>query len=160
MTGGIRSRRLANTISSVARSEVSISSDGLREWLASQSIDDWRNTFTASATELADLLAYVRSPAAHAISELLEGSELELQLEASSAVTVGAAATLTPDSSAPHPAPILVTTDTGTIGRIRTADHDDVTLLLSIGLPLSIRLDQRETSSVAIITIAPEQSAE
>ena len=69
MTGGIRSRRLANTVWCHAIARVPSRTDASRNRPAAQTIRQWRELFDASPTELSDLLAYARAPGAQVVSK-------------------------------------------------------------------------------------------
>ena len=73
MLGGVRSRRLSVAIGERAAQE-SIPDENLRAWLAQMGLAEWRSGFEAAPAELADLLQFVRNPAANIGQALLDGS--------------------------------------------------------------------------------------
>lgn len=129
----------------------------LRDWLGEQTIAEWRDLFDASPTELADLLSYVRVPGAQAVSQILEGAPLELAITApSDAVAESTEARLSPQPNVSPPAPIEVVTADGVVGTIRPSDHDDVALLMNLGIPLVVRVAPGAVEPAVTIALAPE----
>jgi superfamily II DNA/RNA helicase len=157
MTGGVRSRRLANTVArhAIARTDPE---QTLREWLGTfEDHAQWRELFDASPTELVDLLSYARAPGAQVVSQILEGAPLELTITAPIGAVIDATdARLVPQPDAPPPAPIEVVTDDGVVGTIKPRDHDDVALLTSIGIPLTVTVAPGVATPVVTIARAPE----
>jgi len=77
LVSGVRSRRLASAIATVAASE-DIDNDSLRRWLGSMEIADLRRSFSASTSELLDLLEFARTPRTSALRNLLESGHAEI----------------------------------------------------------------------------------
>ena len=139
MRGGIRSRRLANTVASHAPGRTVDGDSSLRDWLADQTITNWRELFEASPTEIADLLSFARSPDAQVVRSILEGEVRELSITASGDPTDAAtAASLELPPNTPDPGPIQIVTQAGPVGTIRPCDHDEVLHLLNMGIPLNV----------------------
>ena len=157
MRGGIRSRRLANAVAEHADRRTAHEDRPLRDWLADMTIADWRDSFDASPTELADLLSFARTPGAQVVSSVLEGVAHELNIDTSSfSGSTDAEATLQRQSGILDPAPIQVLTPDGMIGTVRPSDHDEVSMLLSMGVPLKIEVSHRTPGPVATISLASE----
>jgi len=163
MAASVRSRRLANVISAQFPSPPSDIEVGeaLREWLGSQTLDEWRSSFEASPTEIADLLAYVRSPGTQLVSNLFEGRPIELLIDPATLFndTAGPAAFSRPST---HPsAPIEVRSDGGAIvGTVKPVDHSDVALLTSMGVPLDVHVEPRGDDSVIVIQLSGEPDSD
>lgn len=156
MTGGVRSRRLANVVARHADAR-SDTDQTLRDWLGEKSIAEWRELFEASPTELADLLEYVRVPGAQAVSQILEGESLELNITApSDAVVETTEARLSIEADVSLPAPIEVVTADRVVGTIRSSDHDDVALIMNMGIPLFVRVIPGPVEPIVTIALAPE----
>lgn len=157
MTGGVRSRRLANAVArhAIARTDPE---QTLREWLgAFEDHAEWSALFDASPTELSDLLSYARAPGAQVVSQILEGSPLELPITAPiGAVTEATDARLVPHPDASPPAPIEIVADDVVVGTIKPRDHDDVALLTSMGIPLTVTVAPGVANPVVSIALAPE----
>ena len=157
MVGGVRSRRLANIVAvHFPDREEGNNEQQLREWLADQSITDWRELFQASPTEIADLLSFARAPGTRIISSILEGNVLQLQITSEIRLSATIKATIVPEPDTPEPALIQVITSKGIAGTIRSSDHNDVTLLTSMGIPLNIEAAPSREGSVVSISLAPE----
>ena len=162
MTGGVRSRRLANTVAADAATAMGDDEQRtLREWLADQTISDWRHRFDASPTEVADLLTFARTPGAQVVSSILEGAihELAITPTATTMVEDTTEGILEPQPGEPEPAPIEVKTPDRVIGTIKSADHDEVALLIGMGIPLEIYVGPGPAAPVLTISLAPDAEA-
>ena len=158
MIGRVRSRRLANTVAEQA-DELIDEAEGptLREWLADQTIGDWRELFGASPTEVSDLLSFARAPGAQVVSSVLEGLTQEFSINSSKlALTTTLPARLEHQAEAPDPAPIQVTTSEGVAGTVRLSDHDEVSLLMEMGIPVNVEVRPGVEGPVAVISLAPD----
>ena len=157
MTGRVRSRRLANTIATHADGRTSDEESTLRDWLADLTIAEWREQFNASPTEIADLLTFVRSPTARVVSSILEGSTHELRIDyPDTQMPTAQPAKLEPQPDAQEPAPIQVTITNGTTGTIRPSDHDEVSLLMNMGIPLTVEVGPSSNGPVVSIALTPD----
>ncbi len=160
MTSGVRSRRLANAVATQESTRPD-SEKPVREWLAEQSIAEWRSGFDASPTELADLLSYVRAPNNQSIRQLLDGNTLQFAIVGDiDLVAVPTEARLAPNPDAPAPSPIVVHTESGPVGEIKPSDHDDIAQLISMGVPLRISVSPGPASLIVTISRAPESPLE
>ena len=158
MIGRVRSRRLANIVAEQA-DELIDEAEGptLREWLADQTIADWRELFGASPTEVSDLLSFARAPGAQVVSSILEGLTQELRVNSSKlAVTTSLPARLEHQVEAPDPAPIQVTTSEGVAGTVRLSDHDEVSLLMEMGMSLIVEVRPGVERPVVLISLASD----
>ena len=156
MSGGVRSRRLANAVATHADARTVNGQSTLRGWLANQTITQWREFFDASPTEVADLLSFARTPGARVVSSVLADETHKLAINASDrSVDAAGPATLEPQPEVPDPAPIQVLTSAGVVGTIRTADHDEVTQLLSMGVQLDVEVARAATGPAVTISLAP-----
>ncbi len=159
MTGRVRSRRLANTVAGHAGGHANDEDNGtaLRNWLADQTISEWRHLFDASPTELADLLSFARAPGAQIVSSILEGSTHELRINPSDIkVTTPQTARLELEPNTPVPAPIQVVNSNGVAGTVRASDHDEVSLLMSMGIPLTVEVGPGINAPLLSISLTPD----
>jgi replicative superfamily II helicase len=141
MLGRVRSRRLANRVASVRASYTSASDQSLRQWLAQQEIQTWRQDFDASPTELLDLLGFTRAPEARLINDVLNGDSVKLPFIPRDTISDGADALIEPESDQPEPAQLNVSVDGSVVGHIAPQFHQDVSFLGNIGIPLSIQVE-------------------
>ena len=156
MIGGVRSRRLANIVAEQV-GEDDAEGPNLREWLADQTIAGWRELFGASPTEVSDLLSFVRTPGAQGVSSILEGLTQVFRINPGEfAVTTSLGARLEHQAEAPHPAPIEVKTSDGVAGTVRLSHHDEVSLLMEMGVSLTVEVRPGVEGPVALIRLAPE----
>lgn len=79
LMSGVRSRRLANLISDEAERE-GVAGSELRAWLTSMDVAELRARFSASSSELLDLLDYARSPNSSLLREFLEQGRAEIPI--------------------------------------------------------------------------------
>jgi superfamily II DNA/RNA helicase len=135
MLGGVRSRRLSVAIGERAAEE-SIPEENLRAWLAQMGLALWRSELGAAPAELADLLQFVRNPAANIGQALLDGATVQV----SCSFTDGL---LTDELSvgylvdAEAPLPIVVLDQSGqAVGQLHPSVHHDVSMLVDAGFQL------------------------
>ena len=134
---GVRSRRLVHVIADVA---ADATTSPVRQWLSEGDVRSWRRDFTASPTELADLLVVTRARDARVTSRVLAGEvvEVPLVMEGSPAPGVAELRELEEDP----PARIAAVQDGAVVGHVRPGYHDDVRRLLMIGIPLVVEVSQ------------------
>ena len=158
MQSGIRSRRLAKVVAAHADGEVDGGISSLRGWLADQTITYWRERYTASSTEIADLLRFARSPGSQLVSSVLAGSAHELTINTTDHPTIDTpgTATLEAQPDIAYPAPIQVVTPAGVVGTVGSADHDEVAQLLNLGVRLDIEVARTAPGASVIISLASE----
>ena len=159
MLGGVRSRRLANRVGSLATTRPASGDTSLRGWLAGQDISTWRSNFQASPTEVADLLTFVRDPNVQLVNRVLEGEEYTLPYVERTAVLFESVAKLAYEPEQPAPAPLAILVNSEIVGTISPDYQDDVALLTGIGIPLDIRVRLSTSGPVLMLRLAPEASA-
>jgi superfamily II DNA/RNA helicase len=138
MRGGVRSRRLATTIGDRAAGEY-IPEENLRAWLAQLGLGAWRSDFSAAPAELADLLQFVRNPAANLGERLLEGVAVQVPCSfrgdggpvGAEEFAVGYSQTV--DS----PRPLVAIDGVGdVVAQLHPSVHHDLSLLVDAGFQL------------------------
>lgn len=160
MLGGIRSRRLANRISTRRAEAVDEEADlSMRDWLAGQDISQWRENFEASPTEVTDLLAFVRDPAIQIVYQVLDGEQYALQFVARGEVNADSAAELGQEEGQPEPAPMVIIVEGEVVGDVSPDYHDELALLTGIGIPLDIRVEQSAEGPRLTLRLAVEPDA-
>lgn len=80
MSSGIRSRRLAHTIAQDLPDKLPSSPDSLREFLAPMGVAGWRDRYTATASEILDLLEFARLRRRSLLRALLETGTVDVDL--------------------------------------------------------------------------------
>ncbi|MFI7632302.1 DEAD/DEAH box helicase [Microbispora rosea] len=143
MLSGLRSRRLAQEIVRQLPEELTQDEGDLREWLASMGLTEWRNRFSASASEMLDLLDLTRTRGRSLLRNLLEtaSTSIELDLLDPAMDAVDTPLALAPTPSEPQPAPIGLYAGPVLLARVRSADYADVSAILDSGLELVLRLE-------------------
>jgi hypothetical protein len=136
MLGGVRSRRLSVAIGERAAAE-GIPEENLRAWLAQTGLARWRSEFSAAPAELADLLQFVRNPAANIGQALLDGSIVEVPCSFDDAPISAGELTVAYLVGAESPRPLVVV-DAGeeAVGHLHPSVHHDVSMLVDAGFQL------------------------
>jgi superfamily II DNA/RNA helicase len=106
VVSGVRSRRLAHVIAAAAAAE-QVEGDSLRQWLGSMEIADLRRRFSASSSELLDLLEFARTPRASVLRDLLEQGRSVIEVHL---VKRTAEAEITTSAEEDHAVPEAATT--------------------------------------------------
>jgi hypothetical protein len=142
MTSGIRSRRLANRIAEALPVDVTSTREGVREWLASLSIGDWRSNLGATASEVLDLLNFTRRPRRSLLRTLLEAGAVEVTLEPTALrrTSAGHGLSLEPARGEPSPAALVVYAGSEAVSATLPEDHADLQAILDTGLDLQMSL--------------------
>jgi hypothetical protein len=148
MWGGIRSRRLAVQVAQLYR-ESSTEMD-VRDWLTEVGLPYWRQELDASATELSDLLTFVRDPRASIVASVLNGgvAEIPISLEQPIGDDERGKVRLVKGSETP-PQPSVEIGGT-TIAQVRASSHNDAVTLISLGLPLTAWLAPESDSTLYV----------
>ncbi|GAA4600927.1 hypothetical protein GCM10023195_01700 [Actinoallomurus liliacearum] len=142
MMQGLRSWRLAHEIAQQIPEDDQPGGTDPREWLATMTISEWRQRFTASTSEILDLLGLTRTRHRSLLRNLLENTttRIDINLENSVPDTNADPLSLAPVPGSPEPAPIGIFSGTRLIGTVRSADHADVSTILDTGLELDFDL--------------------
>jgi hypothetical protein len=141
---GVRSRRLAHVVASAARApELPV-----RDWLAETDVRTWGRLFSASPSELADLLVFTRARDARITSRVLAGEVVNVPLEVQGALTPGTVELREVDEDPPPR--LAAFRDGQVVGYIRPRHHEDVSRLLAIGVPLSIAVTEELTMQILV----------
>lgn len=157
MTSGVRSRRLAHAIIADLPSELPATREDLRMWLAQTAISQWRTQFTASASEVLDLIDFTRHRNRSLLRTLLEAGTVELTIPTLYYVpTPDQHLTLGPVRGEPEPGPLALYAETTLVGAISPEDHADVRSILETGLDLTLQLDAQAVPPVVRVTITSE----
>jgi hypothetical protein len=136
MLGGIRSRRLSVAIGERAAND-DIPDENLRAWLAQMGLVQWRSEFDAAPAELADLLQFVRNPAANIGQPLLDGSTVEVPCSFNDDLLVGQelSTAYLLDEQSPRPLAVI-DAEGAVVGQLHPSVHHDVSMLVDAGFQL------------------------
>lgn len=136
MLGGIRSRRLSVAIGVRAANE-DIPEENLRAWLAQIGLAQWRSEFDAAPAELADLLQFVRNPAADIGQPLLDGSTVQVPCSFNDGLLIGRELSVAylVDDEPPRPL-VVVDAEGAVVGQLHPSVHHDVSMLVDAGFQL------------------------
>ena len=139
MRSGIRSRRLANEISKHLPVEIELTAESIGTWLGMQSVSDWRVLYSATPSELLDLLDFTRRRRRSLLRELLEYGRVAIELSEAT-TTAHADLTLEPKRGEPAPAPICVYSGDQELATVQASDHADIDAILGTGLELDLAI--------------------
>jgi hypothetical protein len=153
MTSGIRSRRLAHAISGDLPDDFDSNAENLRSHLAAMSVTEWRDRYSATASELLDLLEFARVRRRSLLRALLENGTVNVELPATIAAgTTQGQLTLEPVRDAPPPAPLAVYAAHDQVVTVESQDQADLTEILNTGV--ATRLTISPESEPPTLTIA------
>lgn len=155
MTSGIRSRRLAHAITRDISEDIASTSEDLRTWLSAMSITEWRERFSASPSELLDLLEFTRLRSRSLLRSLLENGTVavNIRLVASTAVEPVLPLSLESTRDEPPPQPLVLYTGDMMIAQIVPEDHVDVQAILDTGLEFGLGLDNQDGKPLLRISL-------
>ncbi len=134
MSSGIRSRRLAHTIARDLPHDLQSSPDSLREFLAPMGVAGWRDRYSATASEILDLLEFARLRRRSLVRALLEAGTVDVDLPTLSRADRFRQLTLEAERDAPEPAPLALYDGNELIATIASQDHADVNEILETGV--------------------------
>ena len=136
MAGGVRSRRLAQTVATALGPLV----EDLRLTIAQMGLQAWKVQFGAYPSELRDLLTYVRR-APKVMTDVLDGSTGSVPVTSTDTTTTSgvAALRLEPDAPAPEPLQVLVGADI--VGYVASDCYAEMQQLIGLGFGLDLHYD-------------------
>jgi hypothetical protein len=133
MLGGIRSRRLSVAIGERAAAEL-VSDENLRAWLSQMGLSKWRSEFKAAPAELADLLQFVRNPAANIGHPLLDGKSVQLPCSFDEDIELGSEFSIEYLSTEEPPRSLVAINQAGIAkGQLHPSEYHDVSMLVDAG---------------------------
>lgn len=136
MLGGVRSRRLSVAIGDHAVAE-GVPDENVRAWLSQMGLGQWRTDFDAAPAELADLLQFVRNPAADIGQPLLDGSVVRVPCSFNDTVPDGDELTVAYELGADPPRPLVAVGSNGEVGgHLHASLHHDLSMLIDAGFQL------------------------
>lgn len=149
MVAGLRSRRLANVIAAL-RPE----GEEVFGWLRAMDLQQWRALFTATPSELSDLLIATRAADAVVTSRVLAGEAVPIDLVdfRSSASSGGLELRELDEDSPPR---LGAWQADQLVGTVPSRLHDDVLRLLRTGVPLELAFEPEPTPRVMVKTTNP-----
>lgn len=151
MSGGVRSRRLAQAVAIILGPEV----DDLRDQLNVMGLQGWRTQFAAHPAELRDLLTFVRSTP-KLLTDLLDGQTVTVPVMNLTTAQSGTAL-LQLDEGETEPRSLIVMAGGQVVGHVASAVYNEVVQLIELGLSLEVILDHTTASmSVAIRLESPD----
>ncbi len=155
MTSGIRSRRLAHTVSDDIDDDVEPSREELRTWLSRSGISEWRIRYAATRTEILDLLEFTRLRNRSFLKVLLESGTVKVGLpDSATAPSSEQRLSLVEAKGEPAPAPLALYADDELVATIASEDHADIRAILDTGLELALRVDEWAEPATLEISLA------
>jgi len=141
MSEGLRSRRIANLIAERLPVDESVSADELRSGLGSLSIDNWREEFAATASEVADLLDFTRQRRRSLLKDLLDTGIVKLPVNLLGVPTASRELHVRTDEGSRAPASLAVFDGHRRVATIGSQEHSDVQSILDTGFPVDLSID-------------------
>jgi hypothetical protein len=139
LINGIRSREFAASVGEAAQND-DVSADDMRAWIREMSIVGWRERFEATASDILDLLEFVRARRAGLLRTLLEEGRVSVVVETTNAERVADVDIHPAEGTAP--VPLMVSSrDRDPLGRVPTGSHAEIQAVLDTGLELRGDLD-------------------
>ena len=169
VVSGVRSRRLAHAVAAAAVAE-GVGGEDLRGWLGALQIAELRQRFSASSSELLDILEFARTPGASVLRDLLEQGRTQISVQLIDSVSAEVdgdtardaplvsrtreqAVDLRPVSGEEHP-PRLGVFDVdhgGLVALVPTPIYGDVQSILDTGVPTTGLL-RNETLELVLVS--------
>lgn len=147
MSEGLHSRRIANLVAETLPADGSIGADELRDAIGTLSVEDWRREFSASASEVADLLDFTRQRRRSLLKVLLDSGSVSFPVllvdEPHGQEELHIDASGTRDS----PGSLAVLQGTRRIGTVRSQDQSDVETILNTGFSIELSIDVNDQQS-------------
>ncbi|WP_232327492.1 DEAD/DEAH box helicase [Herbidospora yilanensis] len=142
MTSGIRSRRLANYIASDLPIEVEAARESLRDWLASIGITEWRTRYSATASEVLDLLEFTRLRRRSLLRTLLETGNVDVAMPTAyrDLPFWDGELEFKPKLGEEYPAPLALYGGDEFIVTVAAADQVDLSAIIETGLEITIEM--------------------
>jgi len=150
MARGMQSRSLALRIARAYHSEER--QVGVRSWLRSMSIAEWRSTFSASAADLRNILEFSRDPRGGVAVALITQGHAQLEIKTSLSELDATDARLKPVNDS-ELSPIEIWVEGSRVGRILSRDQADVRSVLNTGLPIGIQLSVSSGRGLLAVTL-------
>jgi hypothetical protein len=143
MTSGIRSRRLAHAISAGLPHELEPTRENLRAWVARMGTAEWRARYSASASEVLDLLDFTRPRRRSLLRTLLETGNAGVDLPTTAEDLPRWTGPLIIESARgePPPAQLVVYAGDQQVASIASQDYADISAILNTGLDIEVELD-------------------
>jgi superfamily II DNA/RNA helicase len=153
MTSGIRSRRLAHTIARDLPDELPRSPDSLRDFIAPIGVAGWRDRYSATASEILDMLEFARLRRRSLLRALLENGTVDVELPELSRGGKFRRLTVEFLRGIPQPAPLVVYDGDEMIATIASQDHADVNEILDTGLGTSLAINPGADPPTLTVTL-------
>ena len=152
ISSGLRSRAFAHRVASVAHAQ-EFEAGGLREWLQSLPIDQWRALFGGTPADLLDLLEFTRARGRGLLGALLADGQADVEADLAESVTDGTARVGLIDTDRP-PQRFGVFRNAELLGVVSAAAHADVAAVVDSGLEFQSRVGDG-----TLLLYLPEDSA-
>lgn len=152
MTSGIRSRRIAHLIET-AMPEDATTTEEIRLWLSEMGIREWRDRFSASSSELLDLVEFTRVRRRSLLRTLLETGTVSAAVSVESLTVYDSDQTfeLRPADFDTTPAPLGVYADNELVAIIASSDHADMQSILDTGFNFELSFDASNLADLKVI---------
>lgn len=141
MSEGLHSRRIANRIAEVLSADGSVGIDELRDGIGTLSVEDWRREFSASASEVADLLDFTRQRKRSLLKALLDSGSVSFPVLLLDDLLGQGELRIDASGTRESPGSLAVLEGGRRIGTVRSQDQSDVQTILNTGFSTELSID-------------------
>jgi len=134
ISSGLRSRAFAYRVAAVARAQES-EERGLRDWLQSLAMEQWRTMFNGTPADFLDLLEFTRTRGRGLLGALLGNERAEVEASLGELVADGPVKVRLIETDRP-PKRFAVLRENEMLGVVSAAAHADVAIVIDSGLDL------------------------
>ena len=160
MSEGMHSRRISNLIADRLPTTATMGIDELRRALGAMSVEDWRSEFSATASEVADLLDFTRQRRRSLLKLLLDTGTASLPVVMLGDL-LGRGELRIRTSAARHsPGSLGIFEGDRRVAVVGSQDYSDVQAILNTGFTIELSIDTRGTESKVHIHLALEPAAD
>lgn len=147
MTSGIRSRRIAHAVVADVPEDLPPAREDLRSWLAAMTINEWRDRYRATSSEVLDLLDFTRLRNRSLLKTLLETGRVSVNIATTGQVRSDYPLSLVSVPGEPTPAPLALYAADQLVALIAAEDHADVQAILDTGLGTDLSVEATDDQS-------------
>lgn len=160
MSEGLHSRRIANLVAQTLLTDGSVGVDELREGIGALSVEDWRREFSASASEVADLLDFTRQRRRSLLKSLLDSGSVSFPLLLMDQLLGDGEIRIDANGDRNSPGSLAVYDGNRRVGTIRSQDHSDVQTILNTGFSIELSIDANGQQPELTLRLVLDPSAD
>lgn len=160
MSEGLHSRRISNLIAASLPIDASTGIEELRTGLGALSVEDWRREFSATASEVADLLDFTRQRKRSLLKVLLDSGTVSLPVFLSSDPLGHGELRIASIATGDTPGSLAVFEEARRIGTVRSQDQSDVQAILNTGFTVELSMDVNDQQPELTLRLVLDPAAD